>query len=325
MKHTLLVFFIPIVVSAQNTPPIVSDVSASQQPYPSQLVDIWYNVYDDDSDQLSIILNLSSDGGSTWLVPTQSAFGDVGSGIYSGGHYIIWNAGVDCPGIESSAMKVRIIADDGVIPGGLVAYYPFNGNANDESGNGHHGVVNGPELVADRFGNSESAFWFSQTDHYIEVAAAHAFELTSWTICCWLQMDSYAGRTVLGKMADGSGYYNFALISRSGDEITAQYETCSSDDDHYVHADGLSTGRWFFIVSRRDESNGEHAIFINGIQVDAHGWFDVPCTNAENFRIGITNYHSAFEGTIDDLRIYDYPLDELEIMVLYHENGWTLE
>jgi len=25
---------------------------------------------------------------------------------------------------------------------GLVAYYPFNGNANDESGNGNHGTVN---------------------------------------------------------------------------------------------------------------------------------------------------------------------------------------
>ena len=35
---------------------------------------------------------------------------------------------------------------------GLVAYYPFDGNASDMSGNGHHGTVNGASLRADRHG-----------------------------------------------------------------------------------------------------------------------------------------------------------------------------
>ena len=35
---------------------------------------------------------------------------------------------------------------------GLVAFYPFEGNANDESGNGHDGTVYGAELVSDRNG-----------------------------------------------------------------------------------------------------------------------------------------------------------------------------
>ena len=43
---------------------------------------------------------------------------------------------------------------------GLVAWYPFNGNANDESGNGNHGIIDGPLLTANRFGNYESAFEF---------------------------------------------------------------------------------------------------------------------------------------------------------------------
>ena len=43
---------------------------------------------------------------------------------------------------------------------GLVAYYPFNGNGNDESGNGNHGTVYGATLTKDRFGNSESAYSF---------------------------------------------------------------------------------------------------------------------------------------------------------------------
>jgi hypothetical protein len=36
---------------------------------------------------------------------------------------------------------------------GLVAYWPFNGNANDESGNGNNGTTYGTTLTPDRFGN----------------------------------------------------------------------------------------------------------------------------------------------------------------------------
>ena len=43
---------------------------------------------------------------------------------------------------------------------GLVGWWPFNGNANDESGNGNHGTVNGATLAADRFGNSGKAYSF---------------------------------------------------------------------------------------------------------------------------------------------------------------------
>ena len=44
---------------------------------------------------------------------------------------------------------------------GLVGYWPFNGNANDESNNGHNGTVSGATLVADRFGNVNSAYNFN--------------------------------------------------------------------------------------------------------------------------------------------------------------------
>ena len=44
---------------------------------------------------------------------------------------------------------------------GLVGYWPFNGNANDESGNGYHGTVLGASLKTDRFGNSNSCYEFS--------------------------------------------------------------------------------------------------------------------------------------------------------------------
>ena len=51
---------------------------------------------------------------------------------------------------------------------GLVAYYPFNGNANDESGNGNHGTVNGAILTSDRNQNENSSYMFENSNISIE-------------------------------------------------------------------------------------------------------------------------------------------------------------
>ncbi len=47
-------------------------------------------------------------------------------------------------------------------------YYPFSGNANDESGNGFDGVGNAT-LTADRFGNPNEAYYFNGTNNYIDL------------------------------------------------------------------------------------------------------------------------------------------------------------
>jgi hypothetical protein len=54
-------------------------------------------------------------------------------------------------------------ADD-PLTNGLIGYYPFNGNANDESGNGRHGVVHGATLASDRFGRTARAYHFDDLD-----------------------------------------------------------------------------------------------------------------------------------------------------------------
>ena len=46
---------------------------------------------------------------------------------------------------------------------GLVGYWPFSGNANDEGGNGNNGTVSGATLTTDRNGNANSAYLFNPT------------------------------------------------------------------------------------------------------------------------------------------------------------------
>ena len=60
----------------------------------------------------------------------------------------------------------------------MIAHYPFDGNADDASGNGNHGEVHGATLTKDKFGNADSAYSFDGVDDYIEIPKGHNLSIT---------------------------------------------------------------------------------------------------------------------------------------------------
>src|ERR1039457_3593245 len=74
---------------------------------------------------------------------------------------------------------------------GLVVYYPFNGNANDASGNGNSGTLDGATLTSDRFGHPNSAYYFNGVNGDILVPET-LFGPTdaAWTVSVWITLDS---------------------------------------------------------------------------------------------------------------------------------------
>ena len=62
---------------------------------------------------------------------------------------------------------------------GLVGYWPFCGNANDESGNGNNGTVNGATLTTDRFGNQDSAYIFEINDSFINIGSDNLLQFSN--------------------------------------------------------------------------------------------------------------------------------------------------
>ena len=99
---------------------------------------------------------------------------------------------------------------------GLVAYYPFNGNANDESGNRYDGVVSGTTtLAADRFGNTGRAYHFDgNTNGGIEAPNTSNLNFTSggFSLFAWVCVTNYNDDSIIaGK--HNYGYYNGYLIN----------------------------------------------------------------------------------------------------------------
>ena len=65
---------------------------------------------------------------------------------------------------------------------GLVAWYPFDGNASDMSGNGNHGIVNGAMLGTDRHDQANRAYSFDGVDDYVEVSNDGSFVLSDFSV-----------------------------------------------------------------------------------------------------------------------------------------------
>lgn len=92
--------------------PVVSNVTSTQI-YGSTNVQFTYDLFDDTSVGLYTEIDISSDGGATWVVPDTSVVGAVGANITAGiGKTIVWNAGTDFDEQSLNTIQVRIRAKD---------------------------------------------------------------------------------------------------------------------------------------------------------------------------------------------------------------------
>ena len=113
-------------MTAWAASPVVSNVRASQRPG-TKLVDIFYDVADADGGTVTVEVNVSGDGGLSYLIPATTFTGAVGSGVTLGSNrQIVWNAGADWTGNFVPTTKIRVTAHDGAsvpAPSGM-AYIP---------------------------------------------------------------------------------------------------------------------------------------------------------------------------------------------------------
>lgn len=216
---------------------------------------------------------------------------------------------------------------------GLVAYYPFSGNANDASGNNNAGAVNGAVLTADRFGTPDSAYYFDGSSAFIQVPYNQSFDATAagLTVTSWFKASSsqYAADGVyalIDKSHGDSGGYD----DHTGWAVQAHW------DGSYVCGLGFALGTgtdylWHEACSTNsvlDDKWHQYSATYQGstIKLYIDGLLkataelapgEMPASNTRDLFIG---KHYAlgrhFHGTIDDVRIYSRVLSDAEISTL---------
>ena len=198
---------------------------------------------------------------------------------------------------------------------GLVAYYPFNGNANDESGNGNNGAVSGATLTADRDGNENSAFNFDGYNDYIVINNPFEnniqFSISIWVNPSTLNDGSFHG--FIGKQ-------DYSTNTRAPSLWLMPHTSGLHYDSNYLNTRYTGVIDNFFDLSNQWinicwVNNGEeYKIFRDGeliFSVEAPIQFYV----SQQYWIGrVDNY---FNGSIDEVRIYNRAISDEEVQFLY--------
>ena len=203
---------------------------------------------------------------------------------------------------------------------GLVGYWPFNGNANDESGNGNNGTVNSATLTSDRTGNANSAYDFNGTSSHISLNNTIGnFGVGDFTMSAWIsKYDLTTAGSVIGKRNSPADGNMIILSSRPS------YEISSGTGDYFQNSNmpifnTLNT--WFHIILVRSGNNLKS--YVNGVLVDDYVSPTIQnINNSAITEIGARYSGSAiwnlWHGKIDDVGIWNRALTQQEITTMYN-------
>ena len=228
---------------------------------------------------------------------------------------------------------------------GLVAYFPFNGNANDESGNMNNGTVYGnAALTVDRFNRRNNAYYFDGIDDYIITEENDAFDnLDSGAVSFWMKIESAPTEiqsVLLSYSTDYSVNSIYSFVIRNNLKLEVIYKYKGAITPEIISVAALELRKWYHVVFVADGKN-RIKFYLNNQEIPttfiSHGtsangseWF-ADLNGVKYYPHFITigaqkrnkqTPNTFFHGVLDDIRVYDHPLSEAEIDSLYHENGW---
>ena len=208
---------------------------------------------------------------------------------------------------------------------GLVGWWPFNGNANDESGNGNNGTVNGATLTTDRFGNVNKSYNFDGNDDIVIPAIS---QNSNWTICFWFYSNNLSSFGLQYPM--GIGCNSFSNIGAPGFGINggSQQSPCLSLELNKMFLTDAATvctsNIWTPIIYQQlfwyhisiSKVGNIYEIFVNGQKLVVGNLLQMDFNSIVLGRRCDINW-LQFVGKIDDLGIWNRALTQSEITNLY--------
>jgi hypothetical protein len=211
---------------------------------------------------------------------------------------------------------------------GLVAHYPFEGNASDISGNGNHGMVYGATPVKDRYGLVNSAYSFDGLDDYIEINHSPSLNINgNSTISFWLKTEDFGGRphateAIISKKSNDAsrGFAVYNDGNRPG-RLNLRNRGIKGNNQFLTATANVSNDVWDNWIIVMNSSKAEW--YRNGVLESTQLALDPGDTNSsEKLHIGHAHSWPAwrptyFVGLLDDIRIWNRALSELEAKAVY--------
>ena len=219
---------------------------------------------------------------------------------------------------------------------GLVGYWPFCGNANDESGNGNDGVVNGATLTEDRFGNANAAYGFDGVDDYI-IGSADSLPTNDRTVSVWFFGNTIGegdkGKHILGYGGNECGQSWLMLLDAWEQNTYEISGHCNANATYSSYGETQPNGSWHHMVAS-SSANGTY-LYLDGslIEIGASTFVDTYVDDKDflfgavpfNNGIGFYNdvYANPWDGSLDDIGIWNRALTPEEVQELYTLDACT--
>lgn len=209
---------------------------------------------------------------------------------------------------------------------GLVGYWPFNGNANDYSGNNNNGIAYGVTLTYDRFGHANCAYSFNGIDNYIYIG--NTVIPSNITISFWFISNST--KQTMSMIRSSNWGYSCVLNYNYGGTV------CNLLTDCYINSSKLYAAElqtkyndsiWHNLVISYDGLYYKTYIDKNLVyskdSLGSGAIYYSPGTLAFGRDGGNSGFY--YNGALDDIRIYNRALSPSEVIALYNESALSIK
>ncbi|RDB07849.1 LamG-like jellyroll fold domain-containing protein [Runella aurantiaca] len=197
---------------------------------------------------------------------------------------------------------------------GLIAYYPFTGNAADSSGLNRHGNVTGATLTTDRFGRANQAYFFDRDGDKIVINNwEQLLQNTPRSISLWFKsshLNSSSYCISWGMDAPNQ----FSIIGNWYNNSENYFGFFANNNETHINPNSYFDEGWHHVLMTHDGATTK--LYIDGIlRKTKNTSYD---TAKSPLIIGsFMGVSSFFHGAIDDIRIYSRGLSEAEAQAVY--------